>query len=443
VIRVGARPCFFNNFRINFIAALAFRLDCTRKSSTSMGRLTLNVLLSFAQFEREVTAERIRDKIAASKKKGMWMGGVVPLGYDAIDRKLVVNEPEADTVRTVFNLYFSHGSVRRVKQEADRLALRTKSRKPNNGRRWGGEPFTPGHLYKLLSNPLYIGEVVHKDNRYAGEHAPLIDRACWDAVQAGLKANAVNRRNGANSKVPSLLAGLLFDDAGRRMKPSHANKAARRYRYYVSEADDAAQQDAATGWRLPASAVEDAVITGITAFLGDRLRIAKALHLTGRGASDILAEASRLADRLGKSGATDQRTMLLDMVRYIEIRSDLISISIVRAALHDAAGRYRDNNSEGNGADLYRLDIPISFKRRGVEMKLVLSANPETTSAPDPALIKAIAQGHQWFTQIRHGELKSVRALSQHHGVNQGDISRILPLGLLAPDIMEAILKGR
>ena len=249
-------------------------------TTTSMGRLTLNVLLSFAQFEREVTAERIRDKIAASKKKGMWMGGVVPLGYDAIDRKLVVNETEADTVRTVFNLYLSHGSVRRVKQEADRLGLCTKTRKPNNGRRQGGEPFTSGHLYKLLSNPLYIGEVVHKGNRYAGEHAPLIDCETWDAVTSKLKANAVNRRNGANSKVPSLLAGLLFDDAGRRMKPSHADKAGRRYRYYVSETDDEARQDAATGWRLPAGAVEDAVITEICAFLDDRVRLAKALHLT-------------------------------------------------------------------------------------------------------------------------------------------------------------------
>jgi site-specific DNA recombinase len=167
------------------------------------------------------------------------------------------------------------------------------------------------------------------------------------------------------------------------------------------------------------------------------------LHLTGRGASDILAGASRLADRLGESGPSDQRAMLRDMVRRIDVQNDLIGICIVRASLHDAAGRAGDNSSETSSADLYRLDIPVRFKRRGVEMKLVLAADPETSSAPDPALIKAIAQGHQWFTQFRDGELQSVRALSLHHGVNQGDISRILPLGLLAPDIMEAILKGR
>lgn len=411
-------------------------------TTTSMGRLTLNVLLSFAQFEREVTAERIRDKIAASKKKGMWMGGVVPLGYDAKDRKLVVNETEADAVRKVFALYLNHKSVRRVKQEADRLGLCTKPRKPNNGQRRGGEPFTPGHLYKLLSNPLYVGEVLHKGIQYAGEHAPIIDRACWDAVQATLKANAVNRRNGANSRVPSLLAGLLFDDAGRRMKPSHANKAGRRYRYYISDTVKEGPEGPATGWRLPAGVIENTMITGMCAFLGDKLRLAKALHLTNRGASATLADASRLAERLLKSGPADQRTMLLDMIRRIDIQSDLIRIGVVIASLHDAPDMTKENGSEKSGADLYQLDIPVSFKRRGVEMKLVLAANPETSSTPDPALIKAVAQGHQWFAQIR-GELQSVRALSQHHGVNQGDISRILPLGLLAPDITEAILNGR
>ncbi len=152
-------------------------------TTTSMGRLTLNMLLSFAQFEREVTGERIRDKIAASKKKGMWMGGVVPLGYDVIDRKLVINEVEAETVRTLFRLYRHHANVRLVKEEADRRGLRTKRRKPNNGRRHGGETFALGHIYKLLSNPVYVGEIVHKEKRLAGEQSPIIDGKAWDAVQ--------------------------------------------------------------------------------------------------------------------------------------------------------------------------------------------------------------------------------------------------------------------
>src|SRR3546814_641988 len=167
-----------------------------------MGRLTLNVLLSFAQFEREVTAERIRDKIAASKKKGMWMGGVVPLGYDVVDRKLIVNAAEAGTIRTLFDLYRRLGTVKAVKAEADRLGLRTKARKPDNGSRPGSVPFTIGHLYKILTNRMYIGEITHKGNSYPGEHDPIIDRALWDAAQVQLDANARRRTRGVNGKSP-------------------------------------------------------------------------------------------------------------------------------------------------------------------------------------------------------------------------------------------------
>ena len=411
-------------------------------TTTSMGRLTLNVLLSFAQFEREVTAERIRDKIAASKKKGMWMGGVVPLGYDATDRKLLINVAEANTVRTLFGLYINHSSVRRVKEEADRLRFRTKSRRPNNGKRIGGQPYTLGHLYKLLSNPLYIGQVVHKGNCYPGEHEPIIDRETWDAVQAKLQANAVTRRNGANSKVPSLLAGLLFDDAGCRMKPSHSNKAGQRYRYYITDPNGQGAPAEGTGWRLPARAIEDTVITSIGTFLSDRLQLTKALHLKGRDATERLAEASLLGGNLVTAGPAEQRAILLDIIKRIDVHVSLVSISIATASLRRRQGQNQQGAMASSSTDEYQLSIPVSFRRRGVEMKLVLAADQKPSSAPDPTLIKTIAQGHQWFTQIRDGELQSVREISQHHGVNQGDISRILPLGLLAPDIMDAILKG-
>ena len=188
-------------------------------TTSSMGRLTLNMLLSFAQFEREVTGERIRDKIAASKKRGLWMGGVVPLGYDAIDRKLVVNEAEAKTVRALFRLYLAHGNVGAVKQEVDRLGLRTKSRKPNNGQRPGGVPFTRGHIYKLLSNPIYVGDIVHKGERFEGDHEAIIDHEIWDAVQEQLRCNAVTRHRGTNTKTQSLLTGSWSMPAARRWSP--------------------------------------------------------------------------------------------------------------------------------------------------------------------------------------------------------------------------------
>src|SRR5437899_1883645 len=230
-------------------------------TTSSMGRLTLNVLLSFAQFEREVTGERIRDKIAASKKKGMWMGGIVPLGYDASERTLVINSAEAETVRCIFALYRELGCVRRVKEEADRLGLRTKRSTTANGIERGGKPFSRGHLYNLLSNPIYIGEVSHKGQLYPAQHPALIDTETWTAVRDRLATNASDHRRKADAAEPSLLAGVLTDARGERFTPSHAVKKGRRYRYYVSGVlITQAGTDRAQGWRLPAQEIEDAVI---------------------------------------------------------------------------------------------------------------------------------------------------------------------------------------
>src|SRR5438067_5306277 len=226
-------------------------------TTTSMGRLTLNVLLSFAQFEREVTGERIRDKIAASKKKGMWMGGNVPLGYDTNERTLVINPAEAETVRRVFALYRELGCVRRVKEEADRLRLRTKCSTTANGTERGGKLFSRGHLYTLLSNPIYTGHIAHKGELHPGQQAALIDDESWSAVRDQLAANTINHRRRAKAAEPSLLAGLLVGATGARLTPSHAVKKGRRYRYYVSAA---LITDAGTdreGWRLAAREIEE------------------------------------------------------------------------------------------------------------------------------------------------------------------------------------------
>jgi site-specific DNA recombinase len=199
-------------------------------TTTSMGRLTLNVLLSFAQFEREVTGERIRDKIAASKKKGMWMGGNPPLGYEAKDRTLVVVESEAQTVRHIFERYVVLGSVRLLKQELDAQGVVSKAWVSTSGRPWGGRSLARGALYLMLQNRIYLGEIVHKDQHYPGEHRPIVNRALWDQAQALLAGNAVDRKIGGGSKSPSLLAGLIFDGDGHRMTPSHAVKAGKRCR---------------------------------------------------------------------------------------------------------------------------------------------------------------------------------------------------------------------
>src|SRR6201988_3116589 len=203
-------------------------------TTTSMGRLTLNVLLSFAQFEREVIGERIRDKIAASKRKGMWMGGVPPLGYRVDDRKLRIIDREAEIVRAIFRRYAELGSVRLVKEELDARGIKSKSWTSASGRLIGGKPFSRGALYLVLQNRTYLGEIVHKGQSHPGDHAPIIDQPLWDAAQSRLADNTAERSSGTRSRQPSLLAGILFDPGGNRMTPTHAVKSATRYRYYVS-----------------------------------------------------------------------------------------------------------------------------------------------------------------------------------------------------------------
>src|SRR6202047_4300263 len=268
-----------------------------------MGRLTLNVLLSFAQCEREVTGERIRDKIAASKKKGMWMGGNVPFGYDATDRTLVINPAEAETVRHIFALYRDLGCVRGVKEEADRLGLRTKRRTQANGTERGGKPFSRGHIYRLLSNPIYTGEIAHKGQLYPGQHPALIDTYTWAAVRDQLAANARDHRRKAHAPEPSLLAGLLTDAQGERLTPSHDVKKGRRYRYYVATE---AGTDRPQGWRLAAHEIEDAVIKVLADALTRPAMLLERFGTAGIPSDQIrkmLNRATNLAKALNRSPA--------------------------------------------------------------------------------------------------------------------------------------------
>src|SRR5712671_3108073 len=236
-------------------------------TTSSMGRLTLNVLLSFAQFEREVTSERIRDKIAASKRRGIWVGGVVPLGYESRNKKLVVNEEEAARVRAIFQLYLELGSLGHVMPELRRRGLVTKARALRDGRTIGGIPFTRGPLAHLLRNRFYIGEVVYREEICPGEHPPIIDRDLFDAVQRNL-ADQRNDHHSMRQKSEALLIGRIFDDRGNRMTPSHARKAGVRYRYYVSAALTQGQPElAGSVSRLPAVEIEQLVCNAVVKLL--------------------------------------------------------------------------------------------------------------------------------------------------------------------------------
>src|SRR5690242_11447149 len=217
-----------------------------------MGRLTLNILLSFAQFEREVIGERIRDKIAASKKKGMWMGGVPPLGYRVRDRKLLIVDGEAEIVRAIFRRYAELGSVRLLKDELEARGIKSKSWTTASGRLRGGKPFSRGALHFMLQNRLYRREIVHKEYSHPGEHPPIIDQPLWDAVHAQLAANTAERKSGTRTRQSSLFAGMLFDGDGNRMTPTHATKRGARYRYYVSQTlITSGHTGGAAGLRIP------------------------------------------------------------------------------------------------------------------------------------------------------------------------------------------------
>src|SRR3979490_178583 len=232
-------------------------------TTTSMGRLTLTVLLSFAQFEREVTSERIRDKIAASKRKGLWVGGMAPLGYDTKDRRITINEPEAETVRTIFRSYLKLGSLNLLIADLRKRGIITKVRTLKTGEPVGGIPFTRGPLAHLLRNRFYIGEVIFKGETLAGEQPAIVDKGLFEAVQAKLSQQVSNHKV-SRTKSEALLLGRIFDDRGHRMTPSHVRKRGIKYRYYISSAllQGQAEQAGAVS-RIPAREVETLVIKAV------------------------------------------------------------------------------------------------------------------------------------------------------------------------------------
>src|SRR5512134_3251566 len=248
----------FERHRVSFVSVTqAFN------TTTSMGRLTLNILLSFAQFEREVSAERTRDKVAASRRKGLWMGGTPPLGYDVLHRKLVVNKTEAKLVQMIFRRFLKLGSATKLAQELRRAGHTTKAWTTQDGKCRQGKPIDKGALYRILGNRVYLGEAVHKGTPYPGEHAAIIDRALWDKVHAILAQNTVVRANHSRAQTPALLKGLLFAPGGHAMTPSHTRKAGKLYRYYV--AIDAIHQgySECAVRAVPAAEVEEAVIAQV------------------------------------------------------------------------------------------------------------------------------------------------------------------------------------
>jgi site-specific DNA recombinase len=387
-------------------------------TTTSMGRLTLNVLLSFAQFEREVTSERIRDKIAASKRKGLWVGGNLPLGYEINDGKIAIVEEEAELVRSIFRRYLELGSVNELLRDLRDRDIRTKSRLLSTGATRGGVPFGRGTLYYLLSNRFYIGEVKFKNEILPGEQPPIMDRTLFEAVRQR-SLSQWSHRTVVRNKSDHLLSGLLFDDAGHRMIPTHATKAGIRYRYYASTTvlhGEAKTASAGSVTRVPAADIEDTIITSLGAHLADKHdgSTSNAVKLGDRGAlaqlvASIVVHRDKLVVRF-KSDHTDEAAD----------RADDPSLTI---AWHKPPSKRARRVLLPQNVS--RSDVrPEQFERRA-------------------RLVSAIARGRRWLDDVVAGRVTNVIELCTRERCSVRQVNLTISLAFLAPNLVKAAVEGR
>ncbi|HEY8007160.1 MAG TPA: recombinase family protein [Methylocella sp.] len=421
-------------------------------TTTSMGRLTLNVLLSFAQFEREVTGERIRDKIAASKKKGMWMGGMPPLGYDVKNRKLVVNDAEARIVVEIYRRYLALKSVHALRDALADAGIKSKRRMRPDGAEYGGQTFSRGALYLILQNQLYRGEISHKGNTYPGEHPAIVDKPLWDDVQAVLAANRVERTTGARASHPSLLTGMVFDETSERLTPTHAVKKGTRYRYYVSTSlVTGVGKKHSSGRRIPAGNLEGLVINRLRTFLADPGAVLDAAvdvdNEAHRGSGQLIERGRQLAEELGGHAPDELKALLMALLCRVEIRSDRVDITLSRSRLIELlAGsidlKTQHQASTNESGDILRLTVSVSLKRVGREMRMLVE-NADDQTAADPSLLRIIARAHHIQARLIQNPKLTVHDIAREERVSAAYLYTLLRLPWLAPDITTAIINGR
>jgi DNA invertase Pin-like site-specific DNA recombinase len=395
-------------------------------TTNSMGRLTLNVLLSFAQFEREVIAERIRDKVAASKARGMWMGGTVPLGYRVDNRKLVVVPDEAATVRAIMERYVRSGSVRDLLVELNRDGFVSKRRVARSGNIRGGIPFTRGALYGLLANRTYIGETVHQGKAYAGEHEAIVSRELFELVQARLAERTNPRSPLCSRKAVSMLAGMIFDERQRPMSPVHTRNHGRRYRYYASHLGTDAS---APAQRLPAGELEASVRDAIASWLATSSNTRQlAPDLDPIGLKELIERCLAFSAQLRIASLIDARMMLQRLQLKLLVTSSHIGVTFDVAAL--------------TGSKTMRpIELPITARSAsyGHEPRLRLDPPSGVTTARDDRLVDLIARAfavREKLLAMPEAEAAAMPVTRLRH------LERIARLSYLDPGIISAILDG-
>lgn len=411
-------------------------------TTSSMGRLTLNVLLSFAQFEREVTAERIRDKVSASKRKGMWMGGAVPMGYDVQDKALMVNTEEACAIRTIFTEYLSLGSVRQLTVRLDELGVVSKRRTNRHGRISGGTSFSRGALYNILRNPIYIGKVRHKEELHAGLHEAIVDDATWHAVQTQLADHGGKKINSERQPAKRILDGVLFDSKGRVMRTTYASKSIRsegtkrtkRYWYYTTATTSS--EDAVGVERLPADEIERVVLNGLREQLADRSWLADQINGQASNASHVAEILREIIKCRAKTVDCDDNALIQtfpNVIDRIDAQKNHLRVSVNLTAMVEPDV---DSNPM-----LAAFDIPFQKRQNGRAKPIVIAA--KEAPKQDPDLIALVADARRWARELLEGKALSVQEITERENLRSGSVSRILPLAWLAPDISAAILEGR
>jgi hypothetical protein len=394
-------------------------------TTSSMGRLTLNVLLSFAQFEREVTGERIRDKIAASKKKGIWVGGVVPLGYEVRDKKLIVNDDEARTVRLIFERYLALGSLPALQRELRGQGIVTRKRTLSSGKMIGGVHLTNGPLAYMLRNRLYLGEINHRDQSYPGEHQPIIDSGLFDRVQARLDENLHGRRL-KNERSQALLLGKLYDDRGNRMTPSYAIKKGVRYRYYVSCVLAQGRKDeAGSVSRVAASEIETIVMDALATLVPASEESAQ-LDRSGpsTGAEHPMPTAPEHIE-----GCPQQLSDKASVERYVDriiVGARSIEIRLVEGA-----------QAAAQSSSITIPWRPAPFRRKRELVQPADGARPIRAEARG-RLLAAIAMGRSWLEEILSDQAARLELIAEREGLPERSARSILSLAFLAPDIVKA-----
>ncbi|WP_422344513.1 recombinase family protein [Parasphingorhabdus sp.] len=385
-------------------------------TTNSMGRLTLNVLLSFAQFEREVTGERIRDKVAASKKKGMWMGGGVPYGYKVEERQLVVNEAEAETVRHMFQRYVELKSVPQLVDELAVKDIKTRTRTWKSGRAVGGIHFKTGTLTHLLQNPIYVGKVRHKDKIYDGEHSPIISHKVFDLVQSVFAENRRDNALGKKSRNPSLLTGMITDPDGKPMTPTHAKKGSKRFRYYVTRTPPGDKSDK---WRMPAGEIERLVISAISKKLNSAESDAQE---TAEVLSQTIEKHEAIADSLPDMSISEQYQMLIDFNASVSVNESSIGIEFTPPDQDQTVA----------------ISMNAKLVSKGRDLKLAIAAGEGLAKRdPDPVLLRLIAHAFAAQDQMVRGIPSPM--LSQY---SKRHLQQLTRLSYLAPDIISSIIDG-